>query len=561
MSQPKETRKYLVLSGRAIEADGILDFLRPRYDLTVARDLEEALAALRTGQFTAVLAETGDFLPLERNLAAQQAAVVLETLGDAVCVAGPLGEVVWSNRRLKDFPPSLLEPLRQVCRRAFEHFSAGEAGDKDPVRRCSLMLEEGACFEAICSPVRDRQGRLRQVAAVVADCSFQRRQQNKLNAIDRVGRELVRLDVEALAQKDATQRLALIEERIIRYSREVLNYQHFAVLLLNERTHRLEMLVSQGLSPAASQYELMANPEGNGICGFVAATGQSCICPNVRTDPRYLAGMEGAGSSLTVPLRLSDKVVGVLNVESDKVGAFGEEDRQFAEIFANYVALALHILNLLVLERHATHHRVSGSISAELAGPLNDIISEAREAIEDCAGQDELRARLESIVEGTLKMRETVQAWAQAAVTGIMTTPGRTAPDPLLAGRRILVADDEEIIRQTIRDVLTAAGAQADDARDGRQACEMIARNAYDLVISDIKMPHATGYEVFSAARAANPRTQVILITAFGYDPHHSIVKANREGLAAVLFKPFKVKQLLDECRQALSAAPGGGKG
>ncbi|HOD81703.1 MAG TPA: response regulator [Phycisphaerae bacterium] len=561
MSQSKDTRKYLVLSGRAIEADGILDFLRTRYDLTVARDLEEALAALRTGQFTAVLAETGDFLPLERNLATQQAAVVLETLGDAVCVAGPLGEVVWSNRRLKDFPPSLLEPLRQVCRRAFEHFSASEADERDPVRRCSLTLEEGACFEAICSPVRDRQGRLRQVAAVVSDCSFQRRQQNKLNAIDRVGRELVRLDVEALAQKDATQRLALIEERIIRYSREVLNYQHFAVLLLNDRTNRLEMLVSQGLSPAASRYELMASPEGNGICGFVAATGQSCICPNVRTDSRYLAGMEGAGSSLTVPLRLSDKVVGVLNVESDKAGAFGEEDRQFAEIFANYVALALHILNLLVLERRATHHRVSGSISAELTGPLNDIISEATEAIEDCAGQDELRSRLESIVEGARKMSETVQAWAQAAVTGIMTTPGRTAPDPLLAGRRILVADDEEIIRQTIRDVLTAAGAQADDARDGRQACEMVARNAYDLVISDIKMPHATGYEVFSAARAANPLAQVILITAFGYDPHHSIVKANREGLAAVLFKPFKVKQLLDECRQALSATSRGGKG
>lgn len=555
MSQPKSAQKLLVLPGRAMDADGIVEFLRQRYELTVAQDLEEALEAMGTGRYMSVLAETGDFLPLERNLATQQAAVVLETLGDAVCVVGSGGELFWSNRRLRDFPPALLEPLRQVCVQAFEHFSQQDSQRQERGRRYSLSPQEGVFFEAICSPVRDRQGRLRQVAAVVADCSLQRRQQNKLNAIDRAGRELVRLDVEALAQKDAIQRLALIEEKLIRYSREVLNYQHFAVLLLNDRTNRLEMLVSQGLSPAASQYELMASPQGNGICGFVAATGHSYICPNVQTDPRYLAGMEGAGSSLTVPLRLSDKVVGVLNVESDKIGAFGEEDRQFAEIFANYVALALHILNLLVFERRATHNRVSGSISAELAGPLNDIVSEANEAIEEYAGHDDLRGRLEAIVERALQMRETVQAWAQAAVTGIMTTPGRTAPDPLLAGRRVLVADDEEIIRQTIRDVLASSGSLADAAADGQQARELISRNRYDLVISDIKMPYATGYEVFAAAKTANPRTQVILITAFGYDPHHSIVKAGQEGLAAVLFKPFKVKQLLEECRKALSAS------
>jgi len=45
----------------------------------------------------------------------------------------------------------------------------------------------------------------------------------------------------------------------------------------------------------------------------------------------------------------------------------------------------------------------------------------------------------------------------------------------------------------------------------------------------------------------------VILITGFGYDPDHSIVRASREGLAGVLFKPFKVDQLLEQIRRALS--------
>ena len=100
-----------------------------------------------------------------------------------------------------------------------------------------------------------------------------------------------------------------------------------------------------------------------------------------------------------------------------------------------------------------------------------------------------------------------------------MTANRRTDPD--LDGRRILLADDEDILRDTVRDVLTGYG------------CHM----------------------VFAAAKHANAATPVILTTGFGYDPNHSIMRARREGLAAVLFKPFKVDQLLAEIRAALKAA------
>jgi DNA-binding NtrC family response regulator len=46
----------------------------------------------------------------------------------------------------------------------------------------------------------------------------------------------------------------------------------------------------------------------------------------------------------------------------------------------------------------------------------------------------------------------------------------------------------------------------------------------------------------------------VILMTGFGYDPNHSIVRASQEGLAAVLFKPFRVEQLLAETRKAIQS-------
>ena len=77
----------------------------------------------------------------------------------------------------------------------------------------------------------------------------------------------------------------------------------------------------------------------------------------------------------------------------------------------------------------------------------------------------------------------------------------------------------------------------------------------YDVIISDVRMPERNGYEVYRLAKAACPRTQVILMTGFGYDPHHSIVRSSQEGLHCFLFKPFQVSQLLEEVQKALAGS------
>ena len=126
--------------------------------------------------------------------------------------------------------------------------------------------------------------------------------------------------------------------------------------------------------------------------------------------------------------------------------------------------------------------------------------------------------------------------------------------DPLLDGKRILLADDEELIRETVRDVLTGFGCEVHAVDDGAAAIALLQAEPFDLVLSDIKMPNKNGYEVFAATKEADPKTPVILTTGFGYDPNHTIVRARREGLSAVLFKPFKVDQLLEEIRTALKS-------
>ncbi|MBI5722665.1 MAG: response regulator [Planctomycetes bacterium] len=549
-------RKLLVLQGPAFEAQGIIDFLREHFEVVNTNNLDEALEALRNSPFDAVLTETSDFLPLERGIVSQQASIILETIGDGVCIVGANGQMLWANRRLRSFPPSLLDPLRKLCVEAYEEFATSARKDTSRGKRFSLIPDASSYYEVICSPVRDRQGLLRQIAAVVVDATSQRKQQIKMNAIDQAGRELVRLDYDSIGRMDASERLKMLEDRIIKYIKDVLDYEHFAIMLLNERTNRLEMLISEGLSEEAEKYELFALPEGNGICGYVAATGRSYICPDVRKDPRYIRGLEGGRSSLTVPLMLKDKVIGLINAESRSVGVFGEEDRQFAEIFSNYLALALNILNLLVYERHTVASQFTGSVCTQLTGPLNDSITELSGIIEENIGDDDLRRRLQDVIDSLAKTRKCVQQISQSGTTGVIASPqGPQAADPLLAGKTILVVDDEELIRQTIRDVLSPYGCQIELCPDGAEAIARINQKQYDLIISDIKMPGATGYDVYAAAKAAHGDTPVILVTGFGWDPHHSAVKIkNTGGAVTVLMKPFKVRQLLDYIHTALAA-------
>ncbi len=78
---------------------------------------------------------------------------------------------------------------------------------------------------------------------------------------------------------------------------------------------------------------------------------------------------------------------------------------------------------------------------------------------------------------------------------------------------------------------------------------------SYDAIVADIRLPDLSGYDVYLRLREAQPNARVILMTGFGYDPGHSLVKARQEGLRHVLFKPFRVDQLRDAL---MNLQPGG---
>ena len=101
-------------------------------------------------------------------------------------------------------------------------------------------------------------------------------------------------------------------------------------------------------------------------------------------------------------------------------------------------------------------------------------------------------------------IRKTIRQIAESPAKGFIPTGSAAVqPDPAIVGRRVLVADDEDLIRQTIRDVLNRYGATVDTAADGAEATRLLRAARYDLVLSDIKMPYQNGYEVFAAAKAS----------------------------------------------------------
>ena len=98
-------------------------------------------------------------------------------------------------------------------------------------------------------------------------------------------------------------------------------------------------------------------------------------------------------------------------------------------------------------------------------------------------------------------------------------------------------------------------------AHDGHEAIALMRQNPYATALVDIRLPDLDGYTIYRRLREIQPQTPIILMTGFGYDPTHSIVKARQEGLQTVLYKPFRSDRLMEAVEQALRVSSVGSEG
>jgi signal transduction histidine kinase len=134
---------------------------------------------------------------------------------------------------------------------------------------------------------------------------------------------------------DPQEALQLIIEQAARLMRA----SSGSVVLINPTNGFLEIHAAEGLPSHASELRLRV---GEGITGWVARTGRPARVGDVAKDPRYIMVRDMVRSELAVPLEVNGEIRGVLNVDSDRLDAFGEEDQQVLEALAEQAAKVIH---------------------------------------------------------------------------------------------------------------------------------------------------------------------------------------------------------------------------
>src|SRR5688572_5685786 len=109
---------------------------------------------------------------------------------------------------------------------------------------------------------------------------------------------------------------------------------------------------------------------------------------------------------------------------------------------------------------------------------------------------------------------------------------------------RALVVDDDRMLARTLAEILELEGWSVTQANSGTEAVNLAARQTFDVVLMDVKMPGMDGVDAFKAMKATHPEIRVILMTA--YTGEDRIGEARREGVLRVLSKPVDVNKLVN---------------
>jgi DNA-binding response OmpR family regulator len=126
-----------------------------------------------------------------------------------------------------------------------------------------------------------------------------------------------------------------------------------------------------------------------------------------------------------------------------------------------------------------------------------------------------------------------------------------------VAATRILIADDDETLREELADMLRSSGHDVHVAGDGMAALRILESRPIDIAFVDWAMPEATGIEVLRRAKALRPKAAIVLMTGFG--TVGTAVNALKSGATDFVEKPFEpqaVERIVDSVREKLAEAP-----
>jgi len=125
---------------------------------------------------------------------------------------------------------------------------------------------------------------------------------------------------------------------------------------------------------------------------------------------------------------------------------------------------------------------------------------------------------------------------------------------------KILIVDDDRLVRETAQTIFRAKGHEVTAVADGTSGIQAARHGAFDVVIVDVFMPGVDGLQVIGAIREAHPRLPMIAASGFMFGgdcpamPNFDAM-AHEAGATATLYKPFRADELLRAIESALAAA------
>lgn len=157
--------------------------------------------------------------------------------------------------------------------------------------------------------------------------------------------------------------------RVAELVRQVIDYEIFAILLLNDRTQELRMRFQIGHTPEIERLKIKV---GEGITGMAVERRSSVLVEDVRKEPRYINANPIVRSELAVPLIAKKRVIGVIDIQASKESYFTDEHNRILTLVASRIATAIENARLYTrVARQAQTLTVLNEISRELTSILN----------------------------------------------------------------------------------------------------------------------------------------------------------------------------------------------
>jgi sigma-B regulation protein RsbU (phosphoserine phosphatase) len=169
---------------------------------------------------------------------------------------------------------------------------------------------------------------------------------------------------------NTTLDLNTLLQRVAEMLKKVIDYEVFAILLLNEKTQELRIRFQVGHPPEVA--ERIRIKVGQGVTGQAVQRRETVLVNDVTSEENFINSAPGVRSELAAPLIAKNKVIGVIDVEAAQPGAFTEEHKRLLTLFASRIAVGIENARLYTqVSRQARQLTLISEISRELTSILN----------------------------------------------------------------------------------------------------------------------------------------------------------------------------------------------